>query len=72
MWKFENNVNRCEARNDMEALEAMACDAPGLGLGAPLKVSHRLSDFTMNVPFAKQKNFLALSKMKFQNLPFLR
>ena len=27
--------------------------APSLGLGAPLKVSHCLKDFPMEVPFAK-------------------
>ena len=33
-------------------VDNQACDAPGLGLGAP---SHRISDFTMEVPFAKAK-----------------
>ncbi len=33
----------------------MASVAPGLGLCAPSKVSHRLEDFLMEVPFAKQK-----------------
>ena len=35
----------------MEATKAMASVAPGLGLGAPLKDSHRLCDFLMEVPF---------------------
>jgi len=33
----------------MEAID------PGLGLGAPLKDSHRLCDFLMEVPFASIK-----------------
>ncbi len=33
--------------------EARASVAPGLGLGAPSEVSHRLEDFPMEVPLAK-------------------
>ena len=37
------------------AHKAMASIAPGLGLGAPLKDSHRLCDVVMEVPLAKDK-----------------
>ena len=40
-----------QALNFREAMEAVASVAPGLGLGAPLKDSHRLFDFLMEVPF---------------------
>ena len=35
-----------------KATEAMASVVPGLGLGAPSKVSHSLQDFPMKVLFA--------------------
>ena len=42
-----------DAWNYTQATEAMPFIAPGLGLGAPSKVSHWLKDFPMEVPFAK-------------------
>ena len=44
-----------QASNFREATKAMASVAPGLGLGAPLKDSHRLCDFLMEVPFTDMK-----------------
>ena len=42
-----------QAWNFTKATEAMAYVAPNLGFSALSKVSHRLQDFPMEVPFSK-------------------
>ncbi len=46
---------RIQAWSYMETTEDMTSLAPGLGLGAPSKVSNRLWEFPMEVPFGRWK-----------------
>ena len=48
-------VHSFQASNFRKATNAMAYIVPGLGLGAPLKDSHRLCDFLMEVPLTDMK-----------------
>ena len=57
---WQNSGLQCElmwlqALNLTEATEAMASDAPGLGLGAPLRCPHRHVNFLTQVPFQNRK-----------------
>ena len=56
--KVSKHRPKCKKKawNQAEATEDKTPIDPGLGLGAPLKVSHRLSDFQVEVvPYAKLK-----------------
>ena len=49
---LENEEADAESSKVSNYTEATAFDAPGLGLGSPFKIPHRLQDFAMEVHFA--------------------